>query len=96
MKKNFNVPFLDTAGKPTSESGEDVTLAKLVVVALQNARDNATIDGAEKYKRYKLIEKISEANEVEISVEEAATIKTCVGSTMAPMALGRIYDLLEA
>lgn len=100
MLKNFDTPFLDFEGNPVVEDGKEVLLRSLVINAIQQSSDTNSSSGEEKYARFKLIEKIMNVlggEGTEVSAEDIVTIKKCVGSsTYTPLAVGRIFDLLEA
>lgn len=96
MLKNFDIPFLDYEGKPIKENDKEAQIRTLIINAIQSSSDNQTVTGEEKFARFKLCEKISKGGDVEISIEDAAMIKKCVGSGVyTPLAVGRVYDLLE-
>lgn len=97
MLKNFDVPFLDFDGNAVKENDKEILLGSLIFNAIQQSKDNSDISGEEKYGRFKLIEKIVKGGDIELTIEELATIKKCIGSGIyTPLVVGRVYDLLEA
>lgn len=64
------------------------------------AKDKQGNEGKEKFKRYQLAERINAAEKagslVEITVEEAATIKEIAGHWLTPKAIGPVWNALEA
>lgn len=68
------------------------TLDFVAVYALLNSEDK--VDGAEKYERYKLAQKVKEVNE-DFTVEEIAKIKKLIGETFSAIIVGPAWDILE-
>lgn len=96
-----NAKILDLKGKPVkldTNSDEDATLADVASLALTSPMFNAEdkSNSSEKVKRFKLALKITDqVLPVEITIEEAALIKKCVGELPHPLLVGRVDELLE-
>lgn len=104
MKYNVGEVVKGFDGKPFTEqeSAKDkvpvevwLTIAKLIVNALLAFIDGKHLSGEDKFKRYKLAEKIYGKDEVEISLEEANLIKQASGEALTPMFSGKVWDFLE-
>lgn len=91
--KNFDFEITDIKGSPI----EGKPLAKDIVVAslLATYQDEPALKGEDKYKRWKLADKIQAGNDVELTTEELVLIKTLVGKYATPMAIGPIYNAIE-
>jgi hypothetical protein len=51
--------------------------------------------GVKKAEKYDLAMRVHKTDEVELSVEEAAIIKDCVGKCFAPIVVGQLFKLLD-
>lgn len=99
MKRDFSA-VLTFAGKPVTEKvdGKEVTftLGGVAVSALLMLRqDESNISGEEKFKRYKVAERLTAGGIIEVSVEELALLKKLIGSLYQPIVVGAAFDLLE-
>lgn len=84
-------------GEPLKdEEGKILTLKWAFTQALLGTYQKESIDGNEKYARFKLATKIQETKEteIEISVEEVAKLKKLVGEAFPTMICGQIYASL--
>lgn len=92
FKVDQNVKSLD--GKDmTSEEGMPVTFRTVIINALMGTPPGAT--GEEKLLRFLLAERVQKPGATELSVDEAALIKKCVGEAFAPIVVGRIWSALD-
>ena len=84
-------------GSTNPEELEDLTVKAVCINALlTHFQDDAKLDGAEKYSRYKLATKVSEADgEIDFTAEEIVKIKLLVGKLYPPTIVGRVFDILE-
>lgn len=97
MKKNFDFPLLDMKDRPVIDpDGVTITAESLVVNALLADFPEEKASGPEKARRFKLAVKISSGGEVDLKAEDVADIKKVVGQAYAPLAVGRLYDMLDA
>jgi len=93
MKFAWDTQLTDLSGRGVNdEQGNQITLGFLVVQALM-APEKEELDGAAKFARYKLADRV--VNNGDIDITEAALIKTVVGTCLTPIPVGRIWDLLE-
>lgn len=71
-----------------------VTLASISCDALLFAEEKEA--GEEKYKKFKLAEKIySNPESVNLAIEEAALIKKIIPNFYGPLVVGRVWEILE-
>lgn len=105
MKVDLSGNMLDLNKQPvmrTKENGEKTDEPVPVKVIITNAllaafEDERELSGEDKYKRFKLADRINSAEgEVEISGEELALVKKMVGKGYNVLAVGHIYNLLES
>src|ERR1700741_2559296 len=95
MKRNFST-VLTFAGKPVKEADVELNLGGVAVSALLMLRqDDSNISGDEKFRRYKLAERLTAGGVVDVSVEELALIKSLIGGMYQPIVVGAAFDLLE-
>jgi len=97
MKVNFSQAIKDFEGETVKdEMGKELSLSEICVKAiLALFKSEENISGEEKYKRYKLSDKIYNKSEVELSAEEVAEVKKLVGKMYSPLVVGLVYDILE-
>jgi hypothetical protein len=100
MKIDFSRVIMGLNGKPlpwggngASEIDNNFTLGKAVCFALMHSTEKQT--GEEKYKSFKLAEKIMNKEEVEVSIEEVAKFKKMIGDVMPASVIGPCWDMLE-
>lgn len=105
MKVDLSGQILDMNKEPvflTNEKGEKTDKpAKFKIICtnalLTSFEDERDLQGDEKYKRFKLADKINTADaEVELSAEEIGLIKKMVGKGYGALFVGQIYDLFES
>ena len=72
---------------------KDATIREAFVNALMIPVE--TDAGIKKVEKYDLAMRIYNTDEVELSVEEAATIKEVVGKAFAPIVVGQLFKLLD-
>ncbi len=98
MIYNAHKMLLDRDGKPVVDGGQPVTLGMVAVLALDAPVPQSPNMLSEKLGRYKLQMRLHGATgPVEITVEEAAIIKKCLGEMpqFSPLVVGRVVDDLE-
>lgn len=97
MLKNFDLPLTDFEGNVVPDGEKTRLLRSVIIDAVNGAADTSTIDGEEKFKRGKLIEKIFAGGEVDVTAEEIVLMKKCVGSRgdYTPLAVMKVYEFLE-
>lgn len=96
MKRNFSTELkgLQNA-RLEDEKGVAFTLGNVAVNALLGQYQDEQVGGDEKFKRFKLADRISVGGVQEVSAEEIALIKRLVGKGFLPMFVGAVYDALE-
>lgn len=99
MKRDFSAT-LTFAGTPVKEKadGNEVQLnlggvAVSALLVVNPAEQN--VSGEEKFKRYKLAERLTGGGVVDVTVEELALIKKLIGSMYQPIVVGAAFELLE-
>lgn len=94
MKINFNTELKTIDGKSLNPPA---TLKDAVVNALLSLLDDERhIPGEEKAKRWILATRIySNPENVELTVEEVAMIKSLVGKAYPPLIVGQAWKILE-
>lgn len=99
MKINVAVKVLNLEGnafKNGDNDQEDLTLKDVCIAGLSSTIPNENIDGAEKFKRYQLAQKIYSVDKfVTLTAEEVTKIKELVGKIYAIPVVGAVYNLLE-
>ena len=86
---------------PNPDTGKDYTLKDVCMEAVlfteinpQTGLSKAT--GKEKYERHELYRKLKDVyKEVDLSVDEIAEIKKCIGDLKPPLVMGQCWDYLE-
>ena len=90
-------PLADLAGNKLKAAGDkDFELQPAMINALLHFNPQTNVSGIDKYTRYKLAIRVDSATGiVELSAEEISLIKQLTGEIYIPVAVGRIWDLLE-
>jgi hypothetical protein len=97
MLINMNSPILGIDGIPVTqgEPPEPVLLRSVVQGALlASVPEDRAMDGQTKARMFKLAMDAN-AETVEWTVEDVATVKQRVGMVAVPLAVGRAYELLD-
>jgi len=104
MKVDFSMVLTDLLGKPVlwgRSSDDHATLKHISVNALTDTLPSevsgrAQVSGEEKFKKFKLASKISDADgPVDLKSEEISLLKKLIGELYAPVIVGRAWDMLE-
>lgn len=100
MKIDFTPTINDLKGKPIKEGdAEDspvATLGSICITALMaQFEDERTLPAKEKVSRFKLAQKLVDAKELELKVEEVNLLKTLVGKAFGALIVGRAEELLD-
>jgi len=95
MKLDFSKCLLDQNDKPFQVNGRDYTLLDACGSALLMQMPNEQMTGEEKHRRYLLWTKIKADGAVDITVDEAALLKLCVGAQATPLIVGQIWKTLD-
>ena len=97
MKVNFNQSFKDFKGTEIKAGGNPVLISDEVGKVLFNVgmTANVPLSADEKYMAYKLCNRITSGNEVELTMEEGAFVLRVCGEHMTAGAYGQIRDLIE-
>lgn len=93
MKRNFSQAMIALG----AQLPENVaTLGAVCIGALMGVyADEQALSGDDKFKRYKLAERISAGGEQDVSAEEIALLKKLIGKNWPPAVLGPAYEALE-
>ena len=96
MKINFSQSVHSIDGKPFMENEKPLTLGTFCWTALlANYQDEQNLAGEEKFKRFNLASKLYGMDEVDLTAEDIAKIKACVGKFHGPAVVGPVYNALE-
>lgn len=96
--KQLRHPVTALDGTPIrrAERGAVLILAEAIVEALTLPARDETIDPIKGFRNYELAKRIIDASELDLTIEEAASIKERVAKVWpAPMVFGPIWDALE-
>src|SRR5215813_9015789 len=95
MRVKVTAQLTDYEGRKLVDGKDPVTFRKVFATAL-NAFDEKERPTPEKMAQiYSLSVKLYSGDEVDLTLEEAALIKECVGKVYNPLVYGRTVDLLE-
>ena len=100
MKLDLTTTFTDRNGRAIVKTGEEskgqvMTLSDVLMLALDWFEDPKSATGEQKYKRYKIIEKVKDGED-DFTVEEVMTMKEAVSAhPFVPFVHGQIVDLLD-
>jgi hypothetical protein len=101
MKIKTDTPIKNLAGQVMKDNdgqgnSMDASVRTVVVNALlAPLQQGKNEQGVDKVKKYELAKKIFSDDEVELTVEEVALIKSRVGETFPPLVVGQVYEMLE-
>ncbi|MCD6262343.1 MAG: hypothetical protein J7J52_04905 [Deltaproteobacteria bacterium] len=95
MIVNMSAELKTLDGEPLIDAGKPVTLKDVSVNALLAQQERETLDAKEKLARYELALKVNKGGDVEVTVEEIAKIKDCVGKVYPTLVVGQVFHLLE-
>ena len=91
MKRNWDTRLTDLDGNELQGEKGPITAGGIAITALLAPEQNQ--DGAEKFKRYQIAQKIHGG--AELGVDELALLKQCVGKQCVPLAVGQIWELID-
>ena len=100
MKVNVEQKFVDLDGNEIKHKGDEaLTLGIVASEALTAAfGDEQNLSGDEKVTRFLLAVKMRRSKDglpVDITVEEAALAKKCIGKAYSPIIVGQAFPLLN-
>ena len=98
MKINVAAVLKDLKGEEMMNPDKTPVLLKQIMVNSLTALgpDDKNVSGDEKYKRWKLAQKIEAADgEMDLKVEDITMIKKLIGQHYMTVAVGAAYDLIE-
>lgn len=95
MKVNITEKLKDIDGiKPLKDRNADVTMKEILINAVLVPIQEDKQD--EKWIKYEIFKKIRDANEyADLTAEEIALIKKCVGKVSPPLIMGQVWEQLE-
>lgn len=74
----------------------EMTVKNAFVESLMGTYKDETIDGFEKYNRFKLADKIGKATDsVNLSSVDVVLIKKLVGKAWSTLVVGRVFEMFE-
>lgn len=96
-KVDLNEKFVTLRGEPLIERSEDgsesnVTLKAVCVHALLAQSQDTP---AQKFKNYRLANRIQDADEIELTAEEVTELKQMIGKLFPPLYVGNAWLLLD-
>lgn len=96
MKINVLQPLNDYEGSPLMENKKPVLLRSVIISALNyTQKDGKQPTADEKMELYQLSVKVWTMDEVELSAEQIAKIKTNTAEMFAPLVAGQACLILE-
>lgn len=98
MKVDFNYVIRDLKGEAVLDGKDEFTLKTVACNALlMPYPDEQQLSGTDKYRRFKLADKISSANgeDVDLSAEEVTDLKKLIAKAFSPLVVGRAFDKLD-
>jgi hypothetical protein len=99
MKVDFGKKLITLDGsivRKSPNSDDPATLREISIESLMTmADDEKNLSGDDKVKRYYLALKIKDAQEIDITVEEAALLKKLIGRAYGPLIVGQAWEMLE-
>jgi hypothetical protein len=95
MKIKINHKLTDSEGKEIILPGKPaMTLKDVIISSILQPKENESQEI--KYEKYSLFKKFKEAkDEIELKIEEIATIKKAIGNIQPPLIMGQCFDLIE-
>lgn len=96
MKYDFAKTLTDLKNKEILEADATVSMAALCQTALLAVHEaDRDLSGPEKFKRFKLANRLLAESVLEVTAEEVANMKELVGRQFPPLIVGRVYEFLE-
>jgi hypothetical protein len=95
MKIKMNQELIGIDGKPIVNC--DMPPMKLKEVCINSLLSPTEGDDEKKkFERWEIYKKLRDAqNEVELTIEDLASIKKCIGKFQPPLILGQCFEMLE-
>lgn len=95
MKVDFDQRLIDLDGKAFPFNKKPIAHLK-DIVAHALLVDNAEGEGDEMHARYKLAKRVKQGGEIVIDDDNLKRIKGCMAATCSTIAVGIVYDILDA
>ncbi len=101
MKINIHAPFKNLDGTIMTNNDKELQLKDVLVESLLAAfKDEETLTGEEKAKRYQLAMSVYNTNGEEglnfdMKVEDVAMVKKLIGKAYLPLIVGQAYEMLS-
>ena len=95
MKVNFNVSIKDFRGQDVILNDKPVMLADKVAQLLFNYGNMSQVPADDKWRAYKLCNRLMESGELELTTEEGAFVLNICGQALTAGVYGRVRDLIE-
>lgn len=94
MKVKINQVLKDVDGTPITMNNKPYTLGDVCIASLLTPLQEDT--EKTKWEKYEIFKKIKESkNEVELTIEEIALVKKCIGKFQPPLVMGQCWEMLE-
>jgi hypothetical protein len=95
MKIKVNQKIKDAEGNEITLQGKPAMTLRDVIVNSILTPDQGD-DEKKKWEKYEIFKKIKESkNEVELTIEEIALVKQCIGKFQPPLVMGQCWEMLE-
>lgn len=97
MRKDFSKSFINLDGSEAKDgNNKPITFASTTLTALLNPPQDERLTAEQKTRRYQMATKINKnPSKVDLTIEELALIKECVGKFHGPLVVGQTYEMLE-
>jgi hypothetical protein len=92
---DFSSELAGLDGKPLATEGRSVTLRNVALSALMATyKDEQSLAGLEKFKRYQLAQKLSAEGDISLTLEEAKMLRDLIGKSFGPAVVGPVWTLI--
>lgn len=97
MKIKIDEAIKTLDGKPIKEGKDPVTVKDILLQACTaQLQEDAQMPGVKKFELYNLANKINgQKKDIELTVEEIATLKDRVGKAFNVLVVGQVWTILE-
>lgn len=96
MLINFDTVMKNLNGSEITENDKPVAMKDFVVNALLSIQGEPNLAAQEKFERGLLATKVYDGGDLELTVEEIATVKKTIGLYYPPLIVAQIYKHIES